>query len=121
MFWCGFFVWYVLNYDLLKDYCLYVVGFNFFVKICDGRVGKYVNMMIYKNVKIGKKCEYDVVSKEFFDFKIWEQEDMWKYDLMINKEIFVFIFFMIDINQFNLILLVFGVIKYELKLLFVVD
>jgi uncharacterized membrane protein YphA (DoxX/SURF4 family) len=118
-FWCSFFVWYVLSYDPLKDYRPYAVGSNLFAKTKDGRAGKYVNMMVYKNLKNGQTRQYDAASKEFIDSKIWEKTDTWKYDTMINTEVIASILPTIDSNQFNPTLPASAVTKYELKLPFI--
>jgi uncharacterized membrane protein YphA (DoxX/SURF4 family) len=119
-FWCSFFVWYVLNYDPLKDYRPYAVGSNLYAKTLNGRPGKYVSMMIYRNVKTGKTREYDAASQAFLQSKIWENPD-WKYDTMINTEVRASVLPSIDTNQFNPSLPYAEITQYERKLKYVAD
>lgn len=78
---------YVLMYEPVKDYRPYAVGSNLKEKMNDGIEGKYVNMLVYKNLKNGSTKEFDGSGKEYIDSKIWEKTDTWKYDTMITKEV----------------------------------
>lgn len=78
---------YVLMYEPVKDYRPYAVGSNLKEKMNDGIEGKYLNMLIYKNVKDGSVKEFDGSSQAYIDSKIWEKTDTWKYDTMVTKEI----------------------------------
>lgn len=77
---------YVQLFEPVKDYRPYSVGSNLRQKMNDGIEGKYVNLLVYKNLKTGKTKEYDGNSKEYIDSKIWENTS-WKYDTMVTKEI----------------------------------
>lgn len=78
---------YVLMFEPVKDYRPYSVGSNLKEKMEDGIQGKYLNLLVYKNLKTGKEVEYDGSSKAYLDSKIWEKADLWKYDTMVTKEI----------------------------------
>ena len=98
---CGLFIWYVLKYDPLRDYRPYAVG-NYLPDLTrNGDPGKYQSLLVYKNLKTGKKLEYDGSSKQFMDSKIWEKTDEWKYETMISKEIIPMRLPSIDTAQFN--------------------
>jgi len=84
---CLIFVAYVLRYEPMKDYRPYAVGNNLRQKMFDGEEGKYVSLLVYKNLKTGKTKEYDASGQDFIKSKIWEQTKSWKYDTMITKEI----------------------------------
>lgn len=84
---CVLFVGYVLSYEPLKDYRPYAVGNNLRQKMNDGVQGKYLSLLVYKNVKTGEVKEYDASSKEYIKSKIWEKAAIWKYDTMVTKEI----------------------------------
>jgi hypothetical protein len=53
----------------------------------DGVEGKYLNMLVYKNLKTGETVEYEGSSQEYVNSKIWEKTTTWKYDTMISKEV----------------------------------
>lgn len=78
---------YVLLFEPVKDYRPYAVGSNLKEKMNDGVQGKYLNLLVYENIKTHKKVEYDGSSKKYLDSKIWEKADLWKYDTMVTKEI----------------------------------
>ena len=84
---CVLFVSYVLRYEPLKDYRPYAEGNNLRQKMFDGVQGKYVSMLVYKNIKNGQVKEFDASSKEYINSKIWEKTAIWKYDTIITKEI----------------------------------
>lgn len=84
---CILFVSYVLRYEPLKDYRPYAEGNNLRQKMFDGVQGKYVSLLVYKNVKNGQIKEFDASSKEYINSKIWEKVATWKYDTMVTKEI----------------------------------
>ncbi len=115
-FWCAFFVGYVLRYDPLKDYRAYAVGNDLKPLTLNGDPGKYVSLLVYKNLKDGSLKEFDGASKEFTDSKIWEKTKEWKYDTIIVKEIIPMRLPSIDTAQFNPSLPVDAVGKDELKL-----
>lgn len=115
-FWCSFFVWYVLHYDPLKDYRPYAVGSNLYAKTLDGKPGKYVTMIPYKNRKTGEIREYDASGKAYIESKIWEKPELWRQMEIVNKEIIPTKLPTIDSNQFNPSLPVESVTKYELQL-----
>jgi uncharacterized membrane protein YphA (DoxX/SURF4 family) len=77
---------YVLLYEPLKDYRPYAVGSNLTEKMQDGKEGKYLNLLVYKNLKTGKEKEFDGSSSEYLSSKIWESKD-WKYLRMSTKEV----------------------------------
>lgn len=81
------FTFYVLSYEPLKDYRPYAEGSNLKEKMNDGKEGKYLNLLVYKNLKNGEKIEYDGSSSAYINSKIWEKTDLWKYDTMVTKEI----------------------------------
>ncbi|TNE56303.1 MAG: DoxX family membrane protein [Bacteroidetes bacterium] len=78
---------YVLLFEPIKDYRPYAVGSNLKEKMNDGIEGKYMNLLVYKNLKTGEKKEFDANSPEYMDSKIWEQTEVWAYDTMWTKEI----------------------------------
>lgn len=84
---CILFVTYVLRYEPLKDYRPYAEGNNLRQKMFDGVQGKYLSMLVYKNLKNGETKEFDASSKEYISSKIWEKTATWKYDTMVTKEI----------------------------------
>ena len=84
---CLLFVTYVLRYEPLKDYRPYAVGNNLRQKMYDGEEGKYINLLVYKNLKTGVTKEYDASGQAYIKSKIWEKPTVWKYDTMITKEI----------------------------------
>lgn len=84
---CLLFVTYVLRYEPLKDYRPYAVGNNLRQKMFDGEEGKYISLLVYKNLKTGVTKEYDASGQAYIQSKIWEKPTVWKYDTMITKEI----------------------------------
>ena len=84
---CLLFVAYVLRYEPLKDYRPYAVGNNLRQKMFDGEEGKYISLLVYKNLKTGVTKEYDASGQAYIQSKIWEKPTVWKYDTMITKEI----------------------------------
>ncbi len=84
---CLLFVTYVLRYEPLKDYRPYAVGNNLRQKMFDGEEGKYISLLVYKNLKTGVNKEYDASGQAYIQSKIWEKPTIWKYDTMITKEI----------------------------------
>jgi uncharacterized membrane protein YphA (DoxX/SURF4 family) len=84
---CLLFVSYVLRYEPLKDYRPYAVGNNLRQKMYDGEEGKYISLLVYKNLKTGVTKEYDASGQDYIKSKIWEKPTVWKYDTMITKEI----------------------------------
>lgn len=84
---CLLFVTYVLRYEPLKDYRPYAVGNNLRQKMLDGEEGKYISLLLYKNLKTGVTKEYDASGQAYIQSKIWEKPTIWKYDTMITKEI----------------------------------
>ncbi len=84
---CLLFVTYVLRYEPLKDYRPYAVGNNLRQKMFDGEEGKYISLLVYKNLKTGVTEEYDASGQAYIQSKIWEKPTIWKYDTMITKEI----------------------------------
>ena len=84
---CLLFVTYVLRYEPLKDYRPYAVGNNLRQKMFDGEEGKYISLLVYKNLKTGVTKEYDASGQAYIQSKIWEKPTIWKYDTMITKEI----------------------------------
>jgi uncharacterized membrane protein YphA (DoxX/SURF4 family) len=84
---CLIFTSYVLNYEPVKDYRPYAEGSNLKEKMNDGVEGKYLNMLVYKNLKTGETVEYEGSSQEYVNSKIWEKTTTWKYDTMISKEV----------------------------------
>jgi uncharacterized membrane protein YphA (DoxX/SURF4 family) len=84
---CLLFVSYVLRYEPLKDYRPYAVGNNLRQKMYDGEEGKYISLLVYKNLKTGVTKEYDASGQAYMQSKIWEKPTIWKYDTMITKEI----------------------------------
>ncbi len=84
---CLLFVTYVLRYEPLKDYRPYAVGNNLRQKMFDGEEGKYISLLVYKNLKTGETKEYDASGQDYIKSKIWENTKSWKYDTMITKEI----------------------------------
>ena len=71
----------------MKDYRPYAEGSNLKEKMNDGVEGKYLNMLVYKNLKTGELVEYEGSSQEYVNSKIWEKTKIWKYDTMVSKEI----------------------------------
>ena len=53
----------------------------------DGIEGKYLNLLVYKNLKSGAKVEYEGSSQDYINSKIWEKTNLWKYDTMVSKEV----------------------------------
>jgi hypothetical protein len=49
--------------------------------------GKYLNMLVYKNLKTGETVEFEGSSQEYVNSKIWEKTSVWKYDTMVSKEV----------------------------------
>ena len=84
---CLLFVTYVLRYEPLKDYRPYAVGNNLRQKMFDGEEGKYISLLVYKNLKTGVTKEYDASGQAYIQSKIWEKPTIWKYDTMITNEI----------------------------------
>ena len=84
---CLIFTSYVLNYEPVKDYRPYSEGSNLKEKMNDGVEGKYLNMLVYKNLKTGETVEYEGSSQEYVNSKIWEKTSVWKYDTMVSKEV----------------------------------
>ena len=84
---CLIFTSYVLNYEPVKDYRPYSEGSNLKEKMNDGVEGKYLNMLVYKNLKNGEIVEYEGSSQEYVNSKIWEKTSVWKYDTMVSKEV----------------------------------
>lgn len=84
---CLLFVSYVLNYEPLKDYRPYAVGSNLKQKMNDGVEGKYLNLLVYKNLKNGSVKEFEGSSQAYINSKIWEKTKLWKYDTMVTKEV----------------------------------
>ena len=84
---CLIFTSYVLNYDAVKDYRPFAEGSNLKDKMNDGIEGKYLNMLVYKNLKTGEVKEYEGSSSAYINSKIWEKTKEWKYDTMVTKEI----------------------------------
>ncbi len=84
---CLLFTSYVLNYDAVKDYRPFAEGSDLNAKMNDGIEGKYLNLLVYKNLKTGEIKEYEGSSNEYIKSKIWEKTNLWKYDTMVTKEI----------------------------------
>jgi uncharacterized membrane protein YphA (DoxX/SURF4 family) len=84
---CLLFTTYVLNYDAVKDYRPFAEGSDLKAKMNDGIEGKYLNLLVYKNLKTGEIKEYEGSSNEYIKSKIWEKTNLWKYDTMVTKEI----------------------------------
>ncbi len=84
---CLLFTSYVLNYDAVKDYRPFAEGSDLKAKMNDGIEGKYLNLLVYKNLKTGEIKEYEGSSNEYIKSKIWEKTNLWKYDTMVTKEI----------------------------------
>ena len=84
---CLLFTSYVLNYDAVKDYRPFAEGSNLKEKMNDGIEGKYLNMLVYKNLKTGETKEYEGSSSAYINSKIWEKTKEWKYDTMVTKEV----------------------------------
>jgi hypothetical protein len=84
---CTIMTTYVLRYEPIKDYRPYSVGSDLKAKMNDGIDGKYLNMLVYKNIKNGETKEFDGSSQAYINSKIWEKTDTWKYDTMVTKEI----------------------------------
>jgi uncharacterized membrane protein YphA (DoxX/SURF4 family) len=87
IFICLLFTSFVLRYEPVKDYRPYAEGSNLKEKMNDGVEGKYLNMLVYKNLKTGELVEYEGSSQEYVNSKIWEKTKIWKYDTMVSKEI----------------------------------
>jgi uncharacterized membrane protein YphA (DoxX/SURF4 family) len=115
---CLIFTGYVLRYEPVKDYRPYAEGSNLIEKMNDGVEGKYLNMLVYKNLKTGEKVEYEGSSQEYIDSKIWEKTNLWKYDTMVSKEVIPTRLPSIS-TQFNPIVSVSEIGKNELKLDFI--
>jgi uncharacterized membrane protein YphA (DoxX/SURF4 family) len=115
---CLIFVTYVLRYEPLKDYRPYAVGNNLRQKMYDGEQGKYISMLVYKNLKTGVTKEFDAAGKEYINSKIWEKTNLWKYDTMVTKEIVATRLPSIT-SQFNPTIATFELGNEEKSLLFV--
>jgi len=84
---CGAMTAYVLLYEPIRDYRPYAVGTNLKEKMNDGVDGKYVNLLVYSNLKNGAKKEFDGSSQAYINSKIWEKTDTWKFDTTVTKEL----------------------------------
>jgi uncharacterized membrane protein YphA (DoxX/SURF4 family) len=115
---CAIMTTYVLRYEPIKDYRPYAVGSNLKAKMNDGIDGKYLNMLVYKNIKNGSTKEFDGSSQSYINSKIWEKADTWKYDTMVTKEIIPTKLPSIT-QQFNPIIAVSEIGKAELSLKYV--
>lgn len=115
---CLIFTGYVLRYEPVKDYRPYAEGSDLKKKMNDGVEGKYLNMLVYRNLKTGEKVEYEGSSQEYINSKIWEKTKLWKYDTMVNKEIIPTRLPSIS-TQFNPIVNVSDLGKNELNLSFI--
>lgn len=80
------FVFFVLRYEPMRDYRPYALGSNLIEKMNDGKEGKYLSMLRYKNSKTGEEKLFDSASKEYTNSKIWEDKD-WKYVDMVQQTI----------------------------------
>jgi uncharacterized membrane protein YphA (DoxX/SURF4 family) len=118
VFVCLIFTTYVLNYEPVKDYRPYAEGSNLIQKMNDGVEGKYLNMLVYKNLKTGETVEYEGSSQEYINSKIWEKTNLWKYDTMVSKEVIPTKLPSIS-TQFNPIVSVSDLGENELKLDFI--
>lgn len=116
LLWSGIFVWYVLNYDPLKDYRPFAVGSDLNAKMLDGVPETAVTMLVYKNVRTGETREYDAMSSAYSNSKIWENTDWQHVKTLPPKVIRPGRMASIDSNEFNPSLPVDAVTKYELKL-----
>ncbi|MDG1035258.1 MAG: DoxX family membrane protein [Crocinitomicaceae bacterium] len=76
---------YVLMYNPIKDYRPYSIGSDLNVKMNDGVVGEYENVLVYKNLITGKEKEFNATSEAYFNSKIWEDTLNWKYKEMREK------------------------------------
>ena len=112
---CLIFTSYVLNYEPVKDYRPYSEGSNLKEKMNDGVEGKYLNMLVYKNLKNGEIVEYEGSSQEYVNSKIWEKTSLWKYDTMVSKEVIATRLPSIS-SQFNPIISISDLGKNELQL-----
>ena len=112
---CLIFTSYVLNYEPVKDYRPYSEGSNLKEKMNDGVEGKYLNMLVYKNLKTGETVEYEGSSQEYVNSKIWEKTSVWKYDTMVSKEVIATRLPSIS-TQFNPIISVSDIGKNEMQL-----
>jgi hypothetical protein len=113
--WCGAFVWYCMMYTPLKDYRPYAVGSDLNAKMRDGDPGERVDMVIYRNVKTGKRISFNAIGKDFLASKIWEKPD-WKFEKTKTKILRPGRLNSIDPNEFNPSLDVDDVTKYERSL-----
>ena len=116
---CAIMTTYVLRYEPIKDYRPYAVGSDLKAKMNDGVDGKYLNMLVYKNIKNGKEKEFDGSSKLYIESKIWEKPD-WKYDTMVTKEIIPTKLPSIT-QQFNPVIAASDIAKAEMSLSFIKD
>jgi len=115
---CAIMTAYVLRYEPIKDYRPYSVGSDLKAKMNDGVDGKYLNMLVYKNIKNGDTKEYDGSSQAYINSKIWEKAKIWKYDTMVTKEIIPTKLPSIT-QQFNPIIAVSEIGKSELSLKYI--
>ena len=115
---CLLFTSYVLNYEPVKDYRPYSEGSNLKEKMNDGVEGKYLNMLVYKNLKTGETVEYEGSSQEYVNSKIWEKTSVWKYDTMVSKEVIATRLPSIS-TQFNPTISVSDIGKNEMQLDFI--
>jgi uncharacterized membrane protein YphA (DoxX/SURF4 family) len=115
---CLLFTSYVLRYEPVKDYRPYAEDSNLKEKMNDGVEGKYLNMLVYKNLKTGEVVEYEGSSQEYVNSKIWEKTSLWKYDTMVSKEVVATRLPSIS-TQFNPTILVSEIGKNEEQLSFI--
>lgn len=94
------FAWYNLHFDPLRDYRPWKVGTYLPAKTKDGRKGKFLNMVRYKNTQTGEVREYDALGNDFQESNIWEKPD-WKYVNTVQKVIVPTILPSIDTIEFN--------------------
>ncbi len=66
---------YVLLVEPLKDYSPFAIGNDLNLKMNDGVVGQYENIIVYKNQKTGKIVRYISSSNKYKISKIWEKKD----------------------------------------------
>ena len=105
---------YVMMYSPLKDYRPYAEGSNLIEKMNDGIEGVYESMLVYKNKKTGETKEYNSVSEEYTNSKIWEDAD-WEYVEMTQKEIVPTRIPSIT-DQFNPFISVYDVSEHEMAM-----
>ncbi len=72
---CSCFISYVLLFEPLKDYSSFAIGNDINLKMNDGVVGEYENVLVYKNKKTGKIIRFSTSSNEYSNSKIWEKKD----------------------------------------------